>query len=56
MGDAWEDKVYAGEDDWGAESVETDLEEDELDVDLETGALEAEDEDDDLGGDFDDAA
>ena len=30
MGDAWEDEGYAGEDDWGAESVEADLEEELL--------------------------
>jgi hypothetical protein len=29
-GDAWEDEGYAGEDDWGEESVEADLEEELL--------------------------
>ncbi|HUF01937.1 MAG TPA: hypothetical protein VMN35_05895 [Gaiellaceae bacterium] len=42
MGDAWEDEGYGGEDDWGEESVEADLEE-EL---LEPGELDPEDADD----------
>jgi hypothetical protein len=30
MSDAWEDEGFGGENDWGAESVETDVEEDSL--------------------------
>jgi hypothetical protein len=57
MTDVWEDEGYAGEDDWGEESVEADLEEDQLEVELdELGGLDEDDEEDDLGGDFDAAA
>jgi len=57
MTDVWEDEGYAGEDDWGEESVESDLEEDRLDVELdELGGLDEDDEDDGFGDDFDDAA
>ncbi|HSI98345.1 MAG TPA: hypothetical protein VK926_08280 [Gaiellaceae bacterium] len=47
MGDVWEDEGYAGEDDWGAESVEADLEE-ELLAPNELEADEEADADDDL--------
>jgi hypothetical protein len=30
MSEAWDDEGFGGENDWGAESVETDLEEDAL--------------------------
>lgn len=57
MSDVWEDEGYAGEDDWGEESVESDLEEDQPDDELdELGGLDEDDEEDEFGGDFDAAA
>ena len=42
MSDPWEDEGFGGENDWAAESVERDLEEDELleDDELKPGDLD----------------
>jgi len=39
VGDAWEDEGYAGEDDWGEESIDADLEEELLEP-ADDGELE----------------
>jgi hypothetical protein len=43
MSDAWEDEGFGGENDWGEESVEADLEEDSL-----FDSVKADEDDDDL--------
>lgn len=43
MSDAWEDEGFGGKNEWGTESVETDLEEDSL---FEPIEVEEEDDDD----------
>jgi hypothetical protein len=48
MSEAWDDEGFGGENDWGAESVETDLEEDAL---FETVDVEEDDDDYDSGDD-----
>lgn len=47
-GDPWEDEGFAGEDDWGEESIAADLEEDQPLEDADDDA-EPEDEGDDHG-------
>jgi hypothetical protein len=46
MSEAWEDEGFGGENDWGAESLESDLEEDSL-----FEPVEVEEDDDDVGAD-----
>ena len=46
MSDPWEDEGFSGENEWGAESVETDLEEDSL-----FEPVELEEDDDDFDAD-----
>lgn len=46
MSEAWDGEGFGGENDWGAESVETDLEEDAL-----FEPIDVEEDDDDLDSD-----
>jgi hypothetical protein len=48
MSDPWEDEGFGGEDDWEAESLETGLEDEEGDDELEPEPDEHGDDDDEL--------